>query len=393
VGLLTDPRVNAPKELLTAAIGYVPNSAPLNARLAEAEILEEDRDLSSIERHATLAVNNSPWDYRQRLLLATAKEAAGDRAAAELSLEYALSLAPNYAEVHWRLANLLLREGKLAKAVPEFRAATSLNPELLPAGLDLLWRVSAGNLAVVKAGSPTDARSRFTLAEFLLKQFRTADAIAVFGAIDRDAVIALPRTSAFVNSLMAGGHLEEARGLWAGLVGGADSQPLGGPPGIWNGGFESDPSNKFPQFDWTMTRNEYAVPSIDSNIAHGGNRSLRVDFAGRDTTRLDGQVKQTIVVRGGARYRLECYARAERLDTPEGPRLVVTDITSSTEIGASGPLTGGSSDWRKIAVDFNAPATARAVVVTIKRVPKFAYDNPTRGTVWFDDFVLIEQAQ
>jgi len=32
-----------------------------------------------------------------------------------------------------------------------------------------------------------------------------------------------------------------------------------------------------------------------------------------------------------------------------------------------------------------------AVLISIKRKPKFSYDEPTRGTVWFDDFSLKEQ--
>src|SRR6202040_1418759 len=139
-GIVTDERVSVNKDLLTAAISYVPNSAPLNARLAEAEMEEADRDLSSVERHAKRAVDLSPWDYRTRMLLATVQEALGDRVAAEQSLREALALAPHYTEVHWRLANLLLREGKLAKALSEFRTAASSNAGLLPGIFDLLWR-------------------------------------------------------------------------------------------------------------------------------------------------------------------------------------------------------------------------------------------------------------
>lgn len=393
VGLLTDQRVNVSRELLAAGIAFVPNSAPLNARLAEAEMGEEDRDILSVERRATRAVNLSPWDYRQRLLLATVKEARGDRTAAEQSLQEALALAPNYTEVHWRLANLLLREGKLARSVVEFRTANSSNAALLPGTLDLLWRVSAGNLATIQAVTPRDPKSQLALAQFLLKQLRTSDAITVFSGIDRNALVGLPEISAFINSLMSEGRLEEARGLWVGLVSGTYAQPGHPLPGVWNGSFESDIAKNLTQFDWTINRNEYAVPGLDSNTSHAGSRSLRIDFTGRDTARLEGQVKQTIIVRPGVRYRLECYVKTERLETPEGPRIVVTDSSSSTEIATSDPVPGGSNDWRLIAIDFTSPASAHAVIVTIKRIPKFSYDNPTRGTIWLDDFVLTELAK
>ncbi|HSB10201.1 MAG TPA: tetratricopeptide repeat protein [Blastocatellia bacterium] len=390
-GVLSDARVDVRPDLIAAGIKYVPNSAAVSARLVEAQMTEGDRDLTATDVLARRTVNLSPWDYRNRLLLATVKEAAGDRAAAEAALQEALSLAPNYTDVHWRFANLLLREGKLAKAVPEFRIAASSSPNLLPATLDLLWRVSGGNLAVAQAVTPKDAKARLVLAQFLLNQSRASDAITVFAGIDRGSLVGLPESSAFIDALIKAGNLGEARGLWIGLVSGEYAQPGRPLPAVWNGGFETEISKSLGQFDWMISRNEYAVPAIDQTTSHTGSRSLRIDFAGRDTTKLDGQIKQTISVRPGAHYVLECYTKTERLESPEGPRIVVADIASATEVAASSPLATGSTDWRRIALEFTAPAAARAVVITIKRVPKYSYDDPTRGTIWFDDFVLTEQ--
>jgi hypothetical protein len=391
-GVLTDQRANIKTEWLAAGIAYLPNSSNLNARLAEAEMTQDERDLSAIENRAQRAVNLSPWDYEHRLLMATVKEAKGDRDGAEQSLRDALALAPNYTQVHWRLANLLVREGKLGKSVSEFRAAASSNSNLLPGTLDLLWRVSAGNLAVLQAAAPTDPKSQMMLAQFLLKEKRAPDAITVFSGIDRNVLVGLSQSPEFIDSLVSQGYIEEARGLWIGLVSGAYAQPGHPLPLVWNGSFESDASKTLTQFDWKIGRNEYAVPSIDSSVARTGSRSLRIDFAGRDTTRLDEQVKQTVVVHPGTRYRLECYAKTEQLNTPEGPRIVVTGL-SSTEIVKSAPISAGSGDWRPVVIDFTAPANTRAIVITIKRVPRFSYDEATSGTVWFDDFVLTEQAK
>ena len=346
VGLLTDPRVNVSKELLAAGTEFVPSSAALNARLAELELQDEQRDILSIERRATLAVNSSPWDYRYRLLLATVKEAEGDRPAAEQALQQALALAPNNTEVHWRFANLLLRQGRLTRAVVEFRAANSANVSLLAGTLDLLWRVSSGSLPTVQAVTPRDPRSQLILAQFLLKRSRAADAITVCSGIERGTLMRLPEFSPFIDSLVSEGRIDEARGLWFGVVGGIYARPENPLPGLWNGSFESDIVGNLAQFDWTITGNEYATPSIDSNAAHSGNRSLRIDFRGRDTTRLDGQVKQMLRVNPGARYRLECYVKTERFESPEGPRIVVADFSNSSEIAASGPIPGGSGDWR-----------------------------------------------
>ena len=135
-----------------------------------------------------------------------------------------MALAPNNTEVRWRLANLLLREGKLTRSVGEFRAANSANPALLSSTLDLLWRVSAGNLAAVQAVTPADPRSRLLLAQFLWKQSRASRRITVFGGIDR-TIVERPESLHVPGLAHIAGRIEEARGLGVGLVSGAYAQP------------------------------------------------------------------------------------------------------------------------------------------------------------------------
>ena len=390
IGLLTDERISPTRELLATGVDYVPNSARLLARLADAEMREPERNLELVEARAKRAVNISPWDYRRRLLLATVEEARGDRASAERTLQEAVSLAPNHTQVHWRLANLLLREGKLEDSLDHFLKATSSNPSLLPSTFDLLWRVSGGRLAVMEPLAAGNPKSAFALTKFLLNQSRAQEAIKVYTDIDRDSRLSFPESPAFINSLIANNQMEDARRLWADIVGG-DKQGDGSLPRISNGSFEANVLKGFEQFDWTIGRNDYAVASIDAGTARTGARSLRIDFLGRDTTRLDGQARQVVVVNPGGRYRIECYVKTEKLVAPEGPRVVVADVTSSTEIASSDPIASGSGDWRRVVFDFTAPAGTRAVVVTVKRVPKFSFDQPTRGAVWFDDFLLTAQ--
>jgi len=66
---------------------------------------------------------------------------------------------------------------------------------------------------------------------------------------------------------------------------------------------------------------------------------------------------------------------------------------SGAELVRSDPVPAGTREWSANVIDFTTPPTARSIVIGIKRVPKFSYDDPTRGTVWFDDFVLTEQTK
>jgi len=87
--------------------------------------------------------------------------------------------------------------------------------------------------------------------------------------------------------------------------------------------------------------------------------------------------------------------KANGLEAPEGPRVVVANMTSGSWIASSEPVAQSSEGWQRLAVDFVAPQSPNgaicAVSVSIKRKPKFSYDEPTRGTVWFDDFSIKEE--
>jgi tetratricopeptide (TPR) repeat protein len=391
IGTLADDRVAVTRGMLEVPVEYFPGSARLNARLAAAELSESDQDLANAESCAQRAVNLSPYDYRFRLILASIKEAGGDRSAAEESLESALSLAPGYWDVHYRLANLLVREGKLTRSLDEFRIAVTANRELLAGTLDLVWRASREDVTAVQAVTGNDPKAKLQLAQFLLKASRPVEAANIFSGIDRsERIAAAQESSQFLNSLIAAGKLETARDLWSDLAGSERPPAL-----IWNGGFESDIAKNFVQFEWSFGRTEFARFAIDPAVARTGSRSLRIEFTGRDTTQLDNEIKQLVPLRSGVPYRLECYVKTNGLETPEGPRVVVTDSASSRWIGASEPAAQGSNDWQRLTVDFLAPGSenggAVGIFVSIKRKPKFSYDEPTRGTLWFDDFSMRER--
>jgi tetratricopeptide (TPR) repeat protein len=390
VGALTDERGSPPDDVLSAAAPYFPDSARLNARLATLELGEQDRNLSLAEYYARRAVSLSPWDYNYRLELASIEDAEGDRAAAEGSLRSALAIAPNNSDVHWRLANLLLRLGKIEDSVQEFRKALVSNSTLLGASLDLMWRFSGGQFDRVEAVAGEDLKSRLVLAEFLLRRGQVSEAATVFKTLDRHERLESSEASAFLTTMVDSGRRTAARELWLDTVEG-DGAHLETPPSlVWNGGFESDISRNFPQFDWNIRQSEYARITIASDAAHSGGRSLRVDFKGLDTTRIDGEIKQLVAIKAGRHYRLECYARSDNLVTPGGPLVAAVDAGSLRELATSGQVPAGSNDWVLLSCEFVAPEDCEAVLIQIKRIPRFSYDDPTRGTVWFDDFSLIE---
>jgi tetratricopeptide (TPR) repeat protein len=389
IGTLADDRFLLDREWLLAGTAYLPNSPRLQARLAEVELFDADPDFARAARAAARAIELSPADFRWRLILASVKEAEGDRAAAEVALRDALRLAPNDRDVHYRLANVLLREGKLAEAINEFRIAVDKNPQALPLTLDLIWQFSHGNLEAVETVAGNDPKRRLQLAQFLVRQSRVAEAATIFRSIERAARLASMESAQLLNALVAANQMALAHDLWASLISDAGTPA----PLIYNGGFESDILKNFSQFDWTFGRSEYARLSIDRVVKHGGDRSLKIEFAGRDTTTLNDEIRQLVVVQPGARYRIECYIRSDGLVSPEGPHVVVTDRAGAW-LAASDAVAEGTSDWKPVAFTFTSPtvaAAASAVYVSVKRKPKYTYDDPTKGTVWLDDFTMKEE--
>jgi hypothetical protein len=384
-GMLVDERVAVPRQWLATGLRYAPTSAPLLARLAESDLADGEADLAACEAYARRAANLSPWDYRHQLLLASIAEAKGDRAAAEQDLRAARTLAPRYTDVRWRMANLLVRQGRVAPSLSEFRQVTSADRSLLPATFDLLWYASGHKASALAAATPADAPAQLSLAQFLFKQSAIAEAAQVFRGIDANERRALAESAPLIDGLIARGNVELAHDLWAELVSPNQAVPL-----LWNGGFEADGATNLAHFDWAMRQSDYMRPMVDQTTAHGGGRSLRLEFTGRDTLRLDGEIKQLLIVHPQARYRLEFYVKARDFVSPEGPRLTIAHNRTGAEIATTAPLAAGAYDWQHVTLEFTAPSDWGALLVTIKRVPKFSYDEPTRGTLWLDDFSLTE---
>jgi hypothetical protein len=225
---------------------------------------------------------------------------------------------------------------------------------------------------------------------FLIDQNLTPEGLSIFNTIDKQARVRGRGSPELITSLMKAGQLELARDIWieaVTLLGEGAGQESGL---VWNGGFERDAVAPFGHFDWVITPNQYARIVIDRNMGRTGARALKVVFSGLDTTTLRNEVRQLIVIKPGVRYRLECYVRSSELVSPEGPRVAI--VAQSGVIASSSPAPAGSTDWQRLGLDFTAPANASSVVLSIIRIPKFSYDDPTRGTVWFDDFTLSPQS-
>src|SRR4030095_6054668 len=118
----------------------------------------EATDLPAAVGEYFQAARARPDDYVLWLSLARARELNGETEGALAAARQAVPLAPDYAEPHYQLGNILLRAGQTEEAFKELRLAGASNPTLLPGVIDLAWRVSNGNVefvvGAIKPASP-----------------------------------------------------------------------------------------------------------------------------------------------------------------------------------------------------------------------------------------------
>jgi hypothetical protein len=254
----------------------------------------------------------------------------------------------------------------------------------------MVWQASDQKIDFLNAVTGNDPQSRLALAQFLSRQERPEEALGAIKTLDRRSLSELPESGKLLDTLITAGRIDLAAGLWRELFdegARADRTP------VWNGGFETTIRQGFTQFDWKLGETKYARIKIINGTARTGRRSLVVAYEGVNTTRLDREIRQLVLARPGGHYRLACYVKAESLISPDGPQIVVTVPGSETPLASSDVVSGGSYDWRPLTVDFNLPADAQAIFISIKQTPRFSYVEPTKGIVWFDDFALIEQEE
>lgn len=392
--VVANPGLAIDLTVLESAAAYFPNSAKVQARLAS-RMVESQLDgkqsheamAESAFRHAAKAVELAPANYEYRVLLSAAAELKGDEMAAESALREAVRLAPNNVNVRWQMANLLLRTGKIEESLADFRYVTEADPRRLANTLDLIWRATEGNLAISEQVVGNAPKAKLIYAEFLTEQELFEAAAQAFSRCDRNSRLQSPEAGRVLDAFLKSNQWEWADRLWRDTVatGNEADNSL-----LWNGSFEYSPRKGLTQFDWHLNSNRFAKLTIQAG-GKSGERALRLGYLGVDTTRLENEAQHLLYLRPGASYRLECYAKPERLVTEEGPQVTIVRADTREALASSVPVSTAANAWQLLAVDFVVPNELPAVMVTIRQIPRYRYTEPTQGVIWFDDFSLKAQ--
>ena len=373
-------------ELARVAARWAPDDPHVHWQLgAAAQRRFSEKSLQETLREFEAAVQLSPNDVRYWEALGRALEMTGDRPAAEKALRRATFLAPNYYHPHWRLGNLLLRLNRYEEAFQHLFQAAQANGALWPQVINLAWQAYDGDVDRIADEACKDPSVRVLFATYLVGMKHYDDALRLWKTLTPDvqAKVISPGRSlrqALLDAKQFRAALEVHRDVEP-----RDSVPE--PEAFLNGGFEDPITLPVTRpFGWTMGSNVQAQVSI-INEAHGGRRSMQIVLSA--TNRLERiNASQTMVVQPNAKYRLEFYARTDKLNSASTPVITIFDPKNNTGIASSASLPTGTHGWQKYSIDFTM-SDGDGIVMTIG-CPPCPVGNvcPIFGTVWYDDFIL-----
>jgi hypothetical protein len=139
--------------------------------------------------------------------------------------------------------------------------------------------------------------------------------------------------------------------------------------------------------DWRIENPDDSVTTrLDSKVAHTGNRSLRIDFAGKQNVNYSYTAQNAVVTPGS--YHFEAFVRTMDITTDQGVGFHIYDPEMPARLDLQTEHLVGSNAWKKIEQTVRVPPGTRLVSVVVTRAPSLKFDNKISGTVWIDGAVL-----
>lgn len=376
-------------ETAQMAVSLAPNDPLPHWRLGNLALKELPPDqISLVVAEYEKAVSLSPHDYRLWMEFGGALEQAGDFDKAEKALREAVQLAPSYAYPRWYLGNLLLRTDRYTEGFAELQRASEENEQFQSQLFNLAWQLNKNDFAALRAAVGDSRGVRGAFSRYLVERGRYEDGLRLWNTLsDTEKRESRLAADPIIDSLVSAQHFHQAMEIWNEVAPGpAYNAELGH---ILDGGFESNLAHgPGAVFGWQVQSNSQVQIGIDPGQGHSGSRSLRVYFQVR--SHIDTiNVSQLVPVNPNTEYELECYVKAEKIESAETPVILVVNAGDDvTLVGSPGAPTG-TSDWQRVSLTFKTGEKTEAVKV--KMVRNSCSDSPVCpifGTVWYDDFNL-----
>ena len=322
-----------------------------------------------------------PSDYVLWLSLARACEQNGDTSAAVAAARQAVPLAPEYAEPHYQLGNILLRAGQRDEGFKELRLAGISNPSLMPGIIDLAWRVSGGDVEfVTRAIEPRTPAVYQMLAQYFGQRREVDAAIAMYAAAGSEGE---HYRRAYLHDLIAEKQFKGAAKLWA-----VGRQSAAVPGVMIDPGFETESDLTEPGFAWRVGDSPQGFHlSLDSANPKESHSSLKIQFDGASDP-ASPVITQLVLVESHAHYQLRFAIRSEDLVSGGLPRVVLTDAEADKVLGQSDQFPRATNGWQEYTIDFESGEATSAIQIALQRQTCATAPCPIFGRLWLDNFSL-----
>ena len=342
-------------------------------------------------QHLRRAANLNPYDPQAWLDLGAALEFQGKTREAEVCLRRADYLAPNLPAFHWAIGNFFLLHGNVDEAFKHFKTVLAGSSQYNHILFSIAWRATGNGERILRELIPNNLSTEFDYLYYVLAQNQYSEAQSVWTRIaDSSESFQAPQASGYLDALIAAHRLDEADQVWSdlrrkGLVENAQANP--GQNLVLNGDFEENLSNI--GFDWRIKLFEGFYASLDDTTYHSPTHALLIQFSGKRN--LDYRlVWQFVRVTPKRSYELRAFAKTESITTDSGPCLEIRDAYEPGRLDKfSEGLTGSTTGWNALTVDFTAGPKTDLIVVAVARRASRKIDSLIAGKVWVDDLRLV----
>jgi hypothetical protein len=335
------------------------------------------------------AVQLDPHSPFYKLDLASALEMAGNNAEAEKYFRAAQENYPISAEVSWRFGNFLLRQQRLPEAYAQIHRAVAVDSKLLPLAVSRAWHSDPDVGVLLGQVLPDTAEADWEALSYLVQAQEGAAALTVWNhLIGLKPSIDNKKLFPFIEMLVNQDRFDEAGSVWrqARAPEGTPRPPSPSGSLVFDGGFESDPSNG--GFGWRQQDVPGADFDFDTEQTHSGSRSARVIFDGTQNLSYV-YLSQWVLVAPGTRYRFRGFLRTDQISTDSGVRFEIIDPRRPKDLALLTPNETGTQPWTMEELVFTTGPQTHLIQISLRRMPSARLDNKISGTVWVDGVEVL----
>lgn len=355
------------------------------ATAANFDNFQPDRARAFFER----SVHLNPRSARLWMDLAGTYEEQGNISEAKSAYLQAQKDYPISADVAWRFGNFLLRQGQTSEGLEKIHRAILADPKLAPLAISVVWSFEPNVDVLLHRVLPYDRDLYFEALDFLAAKHQEDAALQTWQEIVNSPAakpLRLPSAFPFMDDLIASDRSADAQRVWEEALkeahwpqGESEEDSV-----VWNGGFEAPIANG--GLGWRFDQEPGYYISIDPQVHHSGEQSLRVDFTGGFN--LDfAAVQQFLPVHPRAMYSFRCFIRTRSISTESGMRFEIVD-PNHHEVNADTTALTGTNPWTLVSANFTTGADTHFLNIRLRRFPSQLFDNKLSGTVWVDDVTL-----